>query len=72
VGYARDFWAVNPNKPVVVVGNKVDLIEQRAIPEATLANLASQYRLPWFISSAKTGENVEAVFHSLGQQMLAG
>lgn len=70
VNYTRDFWSVNPNTPIIVVGNKVDLVEKRAITDDELAALASQHQLPWFVSSAKTGENVETFFQALGQRLL--
>ena len=68
--YTRDFWSVNPRTPIVVVGNKVDVVEKRAISDEELASAAGQYQLPWFVSSAKTGENVEIFFQALGQRLL--
>jgi hypothetical protein len=32
---------------------------------------AAQLNAPWFASSAKTGENVELIFQTLGQNILA-
>lgn len=71
LNYARDFWSVNPRTPLVIVGNKVDLLEQRVVSDEELAAVAAQCQAPWFISSAKTGENVEMVFQNLGQRLLA-
>ncbi len=68
--YAHDFWNVNPQATLVVVGNKADLVEQRAITDEELAAIAAEYHSPWFTSSAKTGENVAKVFHVLGQRIL--
>ncbi len=70
VNYTRDFWSVNPRTPIVIVGNKVDLVEKRAITDDELAAVAGRYQLPWFVSSAKTGENVEFFFQALGQRLL--
>ena len=69
--YARDFWSINPHTPLLIVGNKVDLAEQRAIPDANLDDVAVQLQVSWFVSSAKTGENVERIFQTLGQHILA-
>lgn len=71
VNYTRDFWSVNPRTPIMVVGNKQDLAEKRAITDEDLASVAGQFQLPWFVSSARTGENVEFIFQALGQRLLA-
>lgn len=68
--YADDFGAVNPGAPLVIVGNKVDLIEQRVVADEQIAAFATTYAAPWFLASAKTGEQVEAAFESLGRSLL--
>ncbi len=70
--YAQEFWSVNPQTPLILVGNKVDLIEQRRISDAELAAFAQTLHAPWFTSSAKTGENVETCFVTLGELILRG
>jgi len=69
-GYAGDFWKVNPRVPLILLGNKVDLADQRAVSDRDLATVAGQCQAPWFTSSAKTGENVEMAFLLLGERML--
>ncbi len=55
-----------PSGRLMVVANKKDLITQEQ-----LAQLAIQYKHPWDITtSAKTGENVEALFIELGKRLL--
>ncbi len=68
--YAQEFWSVNPRTPYVVVGNKVDLVDQRTISDTELKTFAEKLQAPWFTSSAKTGENVETIFATLGALML--
>ena len=68
--YAGDFWNINPNSPLILVGNKVDLVEQRAVTNQDLATLAGRCRSPWFTTSAKTGENVELAFRLLGERII--
>ncbi len=68
--YVQAFWGVNPRAPVVVVGNKVDLLEQRLISDAELAEVAAELNAFWLTSSAKTGENVQGLFEQLGGQLL--
>jgi small GTP-binding protein len=55
--------------PFVLVVNKVDLREQWEIQPDAVAELADQ---GWrtFEASAKTGDAVERVFHSLAEEML--
>lgn len=72
-----DYWIpelrkVVGNIPLVFVGNKCDLVENRQISEDELKATATQYKSPCFVSSAKTGENVESIFMKLGEQVLAG
>lgn len=45
----------------VLVGNKSDMKESRVIPTNEGENLAKQYNIPFFETSAKTGSNVEEV-----------
>ncbi|MEJ5311839.1 MAG: Rab family GTPase [Anaerolineae bacterium] len=69
--HAQAFWSVCPHTPVIVVGNKVDLLEQRVITDAELAEVAAQLNAFWLTSSAKTAENVQELFEQLGGQLLA-
>lgn len=68
--YVREVSAVNRSMAFVVVGNKVDLAGQREISDSMLAEAAQQYHAPCFLSSARTGENVEQAFQVLATQML--
>ncbi len=68
--HAQAFWSVNPHTPVAVVGNKVDLLEQRVIADEELAGIAAQLDAFWLTSSAKTGENVQGLFEQLGERLL--
>jgi small GTP-binding protein len=55
--------------PVVFAGNKADMENERAIKEEDLQELASKYKSVAFLTSAKTGQNVEAMFKALGKAM---
>lgn len=66
------YWLAELNKvaenvPAVLVGNKVDLEEERQITDEMVATFAGNLDCPHFISSAKTGENVERLFMKLGE-----
>lgn len=60
-------WRLVGRIPMVLVGNKVDLIEDRIRPEEYAYYLAQKYDAPALITSAKTGEHVEAAFHKLAE-----
>lgn len=51
--------------PVMILANKADLVEQRVVTEEDLRPLSEKYRAPFVVTSAKTGQNVEAGFASL-------
>ena len=53
--------------PMIVVGNKVDLAEKREDAVRAVADLARKYGAAPFVSSAKTGESVEALFLTIGK-----
>ncbi|MFX0103753.1 MAG: Rab family GTPase [Candidatus Hodarchaeota archaeon] len=54
----------------VVLGNKCDLKEERAVSDADAQELASSLGMPYFETSAKTGENVDAVFDHFSKKFI--
>ena len=56
--------------PCVFVANKSDLVNQHTFGRAELENVASAYDSPFFMSSAKTGGNVENAFQALGEKLI--
>ena len=56
----------------VLIGNKVDLEEDRQVPKDQGEELAKRYGIPFFETSAKTGENVEEMFQALGSLVIYG
>ena len=55
-----------PQVIIKIVGNKLDLVEEKQIE-----NQFSGFSLPYdILTSAKTGENVEELFQSLGKSFL--
>lgn len=55
-----------PASPIIVVGNKVDLVEKEKLKD-TLVKIPIEID---FLTSAKTGENVENVFQLLANKMI--
>ena len=56
--------------PIVVVGNKVDLVDRRKAHEEDAEDFCSKYDSEYYLSSAKSGENVEKIFMSIGKEMM--
>ena len=69
--YVEQLEALRLSIPLVLVGNKNDLPDERAISADELLSVSTQLNAPYFLSSAKTGENVEAVFENLASQIEA-
>jgi small GTP-binding protein len=55
--------------PIVFAGNKADLENERVIKEQDLQDLASKYKGKAFLTSAKTGKDVEQIFKELAAGM---
>ena len=73
-----DLWltelrVVTMNIPILLIGNKLDLIEERGRQVETdrAANYAKEQELFYLETSAKTGENVEKAFYELARLMVS-
>jgi len=58
------------NTPVVLVGNKLDKADERAVDHETAKQFADQNKLRYFETSAKEGTNVNEAFMALTQQIV--
>ena len=64
-------WRLVGKIPMVVVGNKVDLLEdERVAAHEYVYYLHEKYDAPAVMTSAKTGEAVETTFRTLGESMV--
>jgi len=55
--------------PIVVVGTKSDLVNEREVQLSTLTSLSQRWNLPFFETSAKKNLHVTDVFEDLVRQM---
>ena len=55
--------------PFILVGNKSDLTDRRAVPIANAKGLADDWKVPYVETSAKTRENVDKVFFDLMREI---
>ncbi len=60
-------WRLAGRIPMVIVGNKVDLLEERIGPHEYNYYLSEKYECPAVMTSAKTGEKVDQGFTTLGE-----
>lgn len=68
--YVRDLRSVSPAARIVLAANKNDLIDERQIAYEKVAELAVSLGAPYYLTSAKTGDEVETMFRDLGQMLL--
>ena len=71
-----DFWISKlkklsgPDVPFIIVGNKIDLQEKRVVQSKEIEEKANKLGIPFFETSAKLNESVDAAFESVSIQIL--
>lgn len=71
--YSLDYWLYSLFKvageiPIVVLANKNDL--KHSLEENEIREHIADYGFPFFLTSAKTGSNVESAFYTLGKSLI--
>ena len=67
--YTQQMRIINPNASIILIGNKVDLVQERVIGDAELTAVAGDLQSEYLLTSAKTGEQVEASFSRLAAKL---
>jgi small GTP-binding protein len=67
--YVQRMREVEPGAGFVVIANKNDLADQHELTTGDLISFAEEIQAEWFVTSAKTGENVEQAFLQLAKVM---
>lgn len=67
--YADELRSVNPAARFVLAANKRDLVGSHHLTEEQIAAAAAGLAIPHYLTSAKVGDDVEAVFRDLGRQL---
>ena len=67
-----EVWEVLGTPYIAFVGNKCDLSKPDSESAKMLKAVSEKAEMPMTMCSAKTGENVEAVFKKLGEMMISG
>ncbi len=56
--------------PAIIVANKSDLAEEAEFNDEDIRKIARYFDFPFYKSSAKTGENVKDIFHTLAEEVI--
>ncbi|MDD2695502.1 MAG: GTP-binding protein [Anaerolineales bacterium] len=70
--YVDEFLVVNPQSQIILAANKSDLTEALRLAPNQIESYAGSLSIPYFLTSAKTGDMVEQLFRQLGRLLLAG
>jgi len=70
-----NYWIPNVENligevPYIILANKSDLMADAEFTEEDLKKFAYKYGVPYYFTSAKSGENVEIAFNTIGKQIL--
>lgn len=69
--WISSLFEVTGQIPIILVGNKSDLKEKHEIKVEEIKELATKYNAPSFLTSAKTGQNVEKMFYNIGELLVS-
>ncbi|MBN2394605.1 MAG: GTP-binding protein [Anaerolineae bacterium] len=68
--YINDLRKISPDAQFLLAGNKNDLIEQHRVSHKHIEDFAARWAIPYRLTSAKTGDDVEALFRVLGNMLV--
>ncbi len=69
-GWIKAARGEDPSVPILVLGNKADLGDRRAVTDGEASEFCRGLGLQYFPASAKTGLNVEVAFKTLARTIL--
>jgi small GTP-binding protein len=68
--WVSNLFNITGNIPIVIIGNKNDLNGKKQFNFKDISGLAKVCKATAFVTSAKTGENVELVFNKIGEELI--
>ena len=68
--YVEDLLRLNPAARLILAANKHDLADQHYLSETKIAEAADQLDTTYYLTSAKTGTDVEDLFRQLGRLLI--
>jgi small GTP-binding protein len=63
--WTNSFRDVQSDAPMLLIGNKIDLVEKIEVNEESAKNYATENQMEYLTTSAKTGAKVEEAFKTL-------
>lgn len=69
--WINEIHAMVPKLPLVMVGNKADLVNERQISKELAEEKMKEHNMLFYVeTSAKSGENIIQLFNDIAQQLL--
>ena len=68
--YADDVFNINPGARFILAANQRDLADQQQIFPAQIEAVAADLNAPYYLTSTKTGDEVETLFRHLGRLLV--
>jgi len=68
--WKSDLFSVTGEIPIIILGNKSDLIDNAQFTAVDLTKTAEKLSAQGFLTSAKTGDNVEKAFVYIGKKLI--
>ena len=68
--WVSSLFEVTGEVPIIIIGNKNDLKEKHEIKKEEINEMSKKYNALSFLTSAKTGYNVEKMFYNLGEKLV--
>jgi len=69
-GWMESLFSITGKIPLILIGNKSDLEDQRQVNEAAMNSLADEFESIFVLTSARSGENVELAFQNLAMSIV--
>jgi small GTP-binding protein len=69
--YADELHSINPGARFILAANKYDLTDQQRLTREQIEAAAANVNAPYYLTSAKTGDEVETLFRHLGRLLVA-
>ncbi len=68
--YVEDIYNISPNAQLILAANKLDLIDQHQLNLSQIEKAAAKLNASHYLTSAKTGDEVETVFRRMGRLLI--
>lgn len=68
----NSFQKINPAAPIILTGNKQDLVKENHPGHILFKETAKKLKTPFYYTSAKKDHNIENCFQHISKKMIAG